>query len=63
MIFERVVSKVKYKTHLDELNKCKVEAADVAEVLGDMLNLPETNLPISLRHRLLHLNDNLLEES
>lgn len=62
MIFERVVSKVKYKTHLDELNKCKVEAADIAEVLGDMLNLPESNLPISLKNRLLHLNDNLLEE-
>ncbi|MGD2088211.1 MAG: AAA family ATPase [Candidatus Aminicenantes bacterium] len=62
MIFERAVSKVKYKTHMDELNKCKVEAADVSEVLSDMLNLPETNLPISLKHRLLHLNENLLKE-
>jgi ATP-dependent Clp protease ATP-binding subunit ClpC len=62
MIFERAVSKVKYKTHMDELNKCKVELAEVSEVLSDMLNLPESNLPISLKHRLLHLNDNLLKE-
>ncbi|MFC2145975.1 AAA family ATPase [Acidobacteriota bacterium] len=62
MIFERAVSKVKYKTHMDELNKCKVESAEVSEVLADMLNLPESNLPISLKHRLLHLNDNLLKE-
>jgi ATP-dependent Clp protease ATP-binding subunit ClpC len=62
MIFERAVSKVKYKTHMDELNKCKVEVAEVSEVLADMLNLPESNLPISLKHRLLHLNDNLLKE-
>lgn len=62
MIFERAVSKVKYKTHMDELNKCKVEPAEVSEVLSDMLNLPESNLPISLKHRLLYLNDNLLKE-
>lgn len=62
MIFERAVSKVKYKTHMDDLNKCKVELAEVSEVLSDMLNLPETNLPISLKHRLFHLNDNLLKE-
>jgi len=62
MIFERAVSKVKYKAHMDELNKCKVEVGEVSEVLADMLNLPESNLPISLKHRLLHLNDNLLKE-
>jgi ATP-dependent Clp protease ATP-binding subunit ClpC len=60
MIFERAVSKVKYKTHMDDLNKCKVEPADVAEVLSDMLNLPESNLPVSLKQRLLNLKDNLL---
>ncbi|UCH98399.1 MAG: AAA family ATPase [Candidatus Aminicenantes bacterium] len=62
MILERAVSKVKYKTHMDELNKFQVEPADVAEVLSDMLNLPESNLPISLKQRLIHLKDNLLEE-
>ncbi len=62
MIFERAVSKVKFKTHMDELNKCKVETAEVSEVLADMLNLPESNLPISLKQRLLNLNDNLLKE-
>ena len=62
MVFERAVAKVKYKTHLDELNKCKVEPTDVAEVLSDMLNLPESNLPISLKQRLLDLKDNLLKE-
>jgi ATP-dependent Clp protease ATP-binding subunit ClpA len=62
MIFERAVSKVKYKTHMDELNKCKVEVGDVVEVLSDMLNLPESNLPISLKHRLFHLKENLLKQ-
>ncbi len=62
MIFERAISKVKYKTFTDELTKYKVEPSDVAEVLSDMLNLPESNLPISLRERLIHLKDRLLQD-
>lgn len=62
MIFERAVSKVKYKLHMGELNKFKVEPGDVAEVLADMLNLPETNIPVSLKHRLINLKDNLLRD-
>ncbi|MCP5050897.1 MAG: ATP-dependent Clp protease ATP-binding subunit [bacterium] len=62
MLFERAVSKVKYKVHMDELSKFKVETGDVSEVLSDMLNLPESNLPISLKHRLMNLEDGLLEE-
>ena len=62
MIFERAVSKVKFKSFSDELHKCKVEASDVAEVLSDMLNLPGSSLPISLKDRLLHLKENLLKQ-
>jgi ATP-dependent Clp protease ATP-binding subunit ClpC len=62
MLFERAVSKIKYKVHMDDLSKFKVEPTDVAEVLSDMLNLPESNLPISLKSRLTNLEDSLLEE-
>lgn len=62
MIFERAVAKLKYKIHMGELNKFKVESADVAEVVSDMLNLPETNVPVSLKQRLMDLKGNLLSE-
>jgi ATP-dependent Clp protease ATP-binding subunit ClpC len=62
MIFERTISKVKYKIQMDELNKFEVESADVAEVVTDMLNLPESNMPLSLKQRLTRLKENLLQE-
>jgi ATP-dependent Clp protease ATP-binding subunit ClpC len=62
MLFERTIAKIKYKMHMGELNKFKVEPSDVSEVLSDILNLPETNVPISLRQRLVELKDNLLGE-
>jgi len=62
MIFERAVAKVKLKSFTDDVNKCKVEPSDVAEVLSDILNLPESNLPLSLKERLLNLDGNLLTQ-
>lgn len=62
MIFERAVAKLKYKIHMGELNKFKVESSDVAEVVSDMLNLPETNVPVSLRQRLSELRGRLFSE-
>jgi ATP-dependent Clp protease ATP-binding subunit ClpC len=60
MIFERAAAKLKYKIHMGELNKFKVEITDVAEVVSDMLNLPESNVPVTLKQRLLELKHNLL---
>ncbi len=62
MIFDRALAKVKYKMHMGEINKFKMETTDVTEVLSDMLNLPETNLPISLKQRLLDLNAKMCAE-
>ncbi len=62
MIFERTISKVKYKIQMDELDKFEVEPPDVAEVVTDMLNLPESDMPLSLRQRLMRLKENLLKE-
>ncbi|MGE5344122.1 MAG: AAA family ATPase [Candidatus Omnitrophota bacterium] len=60
MILERSVAKLKYKMHLDDLTKNAIEATDVAEVTADMLNLPETSMPLSLKQRLIGLKDRLL---
>lgn len=62
MIFERTVAKVKCKIHMGELNKFEVEPTDVAEVVSDMLNLPESNMPLSIKERLLELESKILEE-
>ncbi len=59
MIFERVIAKVKLKAHTEELTRCKVEQADVVEVLSDILNLPESNISVSLKNRLISLKDEL----
>ena len=60
MIFERVIAKVKLKAHAGDLDRFKVEQADVVEVLSDMLNLPESNISVSLKNRLINLKDELL---
>lgn len=60
MIFERTIAKVKVRTHNDELTRCNVEQSDVVEVLADMLNLPESNISVSLKDRLTGLKDDLL---
>lgn len=60
MLFERAIAKVKVKTFSEELPRFKVEQADVAEVLSDMLNLPESNVAVSLKERLSGLKEALL---
>jgi ATP-dependent Clp protease ATP-binding subunit ClpC len=60
MIFERVIAKVKVRTHADEITRFNVEQSDVVEVLADMLNLPESNISVSLKNRLTGLKDELL---
>lgn len=62
MIFERAVAKVKLKSHDDGMVKFKVEQADLVEVLSDMLNLPESNISVSLRNRLTNLSTELLSQ-
>ncbi|MCP5105340.1 MAG: ATP-dependent Clp protease ATP-binding subunit [bacterium] len=60
MIFERAVAKVKVKGFADELTRFTVEQADVVEVLSDMLNLPESNIAVSLKSRLVGLKEAVL---
>lgn len=62
LIFERAIAKIKVKTHTGELNKFKVEQPDIVEVLSDMLNLPESNIAVSLKNRLIHLREELLKQ-
>ena len=60
MILERCISKVKYKVHDGKNTKFEVNQADVVEVLSDILNLPESNVSLSMKNRLIGLRDNLL---
>lgn len=62
MIFERVIARVKIKAFNEELTRMNVEPSDVAEVLSDMLNLPESNIAVSLKERLSGLKDALLSQ-
>jgi ATP-dependent Clp protease ATP-binding subunit ClpC len=59
LIFERCISKVKLKFHSGELMRLEVGQVEVIEVLSDILNLPETHISLSLKHRLGHLLENL----
>ena len=60
MVFERCAAKVKLKQYAGDVNHGEVLPEDVAEVISDMLNLPESNLPLSLKGRLANMNDVLL---
>ncbi len=62
MVLERTVSKVKYKVQMNETSQFRVNQTDVIEALSDMLNLPESNISISLKNRLLNLKESLLGE-
>jgi ATP-dependent Clp protease ATP-binding subunit ClpC len=62
MVLERAVSKVKYKIHTGETSELEVNRSDIVEVLSGILNLPESNIPLSLKNRLAHLKDNLKKE-
>jgi len=59
VVLERAVSKLKYKMFQGETDRYDLSQAEVTEVLSDMLNLPEADIPISLKQRLLDLGDNL----
>lgn len=62
LLFERTVAKIKLRNQLEEIDRAEVESTDVAEVVTDMLNLPEANTPLSLKQRLLGLKDHMFKE-
>ena len=62
MILERCIAKVKLKNIAVQAGPHRVEEADVVEVLSDIGNLPETNISISLKSRLLALSANILKK-
>jgi ATP-dependent Clp protease ATP-binding subunit ClpC len=61
MLLERCIAKVKLKQLAAPGGTLRIEEADVAEVLSDIGNLPESNIPISLKSRLLDLSAKLLQ--
>ena len=61
MLLERCIAKVKLKNSVVQGGAHRVEEADVVEVLSDIGNLPETNISISLKNRLLALPANILK--
>jgi ATP-dependent Clp protease ATP-binding subunit ClpC len=61
MLLERCIAKVKLKQLAVPGAPLRIEEADVAEVLSDIGNLPESNIPISLKSRLLDLETKLLQ--
>jgi ATP-dependent Clp protease ATP-binding subunit ClpC len=61
MLLERCIAKVKLKNFSMPGALQQVEEADVMEVLSDIGNLPETNISISLKNRLLALSGNILQ--
>jgi len=62
MIFERIIARLKYRNQMEDINRLTVDTNDVSDVVMDMLNLPESNLPISLKQRLAGLKQNLLHD-
>lgn len=62
MIYERCVAKVKFKIFMGEDRSPKISQSDVAEVLSDILNLPESNISVSMTERLENLSDRILGE-
>jgi ATP-dependent Clp protease ATP-binding subunit ClpC len=62
MIFERAVAKLKYKLFSGEPDKFKIESSDIQEVLSDLLNLPDSNISVSMKNRLLDLRNNVLKQ-
>ncbi|MCP4218235.1 MAG: ATP-dependent Clp protease ATP-binding subunit, partial [bacterium] len=62
MLFERAVSKARLKAFAVEPEKCEVEQQDVAEVLSDILNLPQSDISVSLKDRLKTLQNEILSQ-
>jgi ATP-dependent Clp protease ATP-binding subunit ClpA len=61
MLLERCIAKVKLKNIAAQAGPNKIEESDVVEVLSDIGNLPETNISISLKNRLIALPANILK--
>jgi ATP-dependent Clp protease ATP-binding subunit ClpA len=61
MLLERCIAKVKLKNITAQAGPHRIEESDVVEVLNDIGNLPETNISISLKNRLLSLPANILK--
>ncbi len=61
MLLERCVARLKYKNNASGAGQREVTDADLSEVLADILNVPETNVPISLKSRLLGFKENILK--
>ncbi len=59
MLLERCVSKKVYKNFSLNLYEPKLDVELLAEVLSDILNLPESFLSLSIRERLTNLNEML----
>lgn len=55
LILDRAVSKLKLKNSQDSLQRSELTQTDILEVLSDMLNLPETNISVTLKSRLSNL--------
>ncbi|HSQ35087.1 MAG TPA: AAA family ATPase [Candidatus Binatia bacterium] len=61
MLLERCIAKVKLRNSTGPVGAQRIEEPDVVEVLSDIGNLPETNISISLKSRLLALSANILK--
>lgn len=55
MILDRAISKLKLKNNQDAAQRSELNQTDILEVLSDMLNLPETNISVTLKSRLSDL--------
>jgi len=59
MLLERTAAKVSLKHHLDQTQPLTIDETEIREVLVDFLNIPESNLSISWKHRLQVLTANM----
>lgn len=57
MLLDRAISKLKLKNSLDEEQRQEINGSDILEVLSDMLNLPESNISVTLKSRLAGLRE------
>ena len=61
MLLERCVAKLKYRNNASGAGQREVTEADLSEVLADILNVPETDVPVSLKNRLQGFKENILK--
>ena len=58
-LLERCVAKLKFKNKSNEAGPVEMTESDLSEVLADILNVPESSIPVSLKSRLLNLKENV----